>query len=163
MIDYLTLKGRIIMKRTIVPKIVVTVFASTFLLGIVTTAQADRDKHEECSVATLKGRFGYTVTGALVTGPFAGPFAAVGRLTFDGMGNFENIRTISRNGVILTDVEGVGTYTVNSDCRGSFTFADGGIVTLSTDIVIDDNGNELRMIATSPGTVLTVIGHKQFP
>jgi hypothetical protein len=151
------------MKRTIVPKIVATVFASIFVLGIVTTAQADSDNHEECSVATLKGSFGYTVTGALVTGPFAGPFAAVGKLTFDGTGNFENIRTISRNGDISLDVEGVGTYTINPDCTGSFTFTDGGVVTLGTDIVIDDNGNELRMIATSPGTVLTVIGRKQFP
>lgn len=111
----------------------------------------------------MKGGFGYTVTGAFVTGPFAGPFAAVGRLTFDGKGNFENIRTISRNGDILPDVEGVETYTVNADCTGSFTYTDGGVVTLSTDIVIDDNGDELRMIATSPGTVLTVISRKQFP
>ena len=81
----------------------------------------------------------------------------------DGKDNFENIRTISRNGNILQDVEGVGTYSVDPDCTGSFTFTNGGIVTLSTDIVIDDNGNELCMIATSPGTVLSVIGRKQFP
>jgi hypothetical protein len=151
------------MTRTIAPKIVATVFASLVALAIVTTAHADNDKQEDCSVATLKGSFGYTVTGALVTGSGAEPFAAVGRLTFDGTGNFENIRTISRNGNILLDVEGVGTYTVDPDCTGSFTFTDGGVVTLSTDIVIDDHGNELRMIATSPGTVLTVIGRKQFP
>jgi hypothetical protein len=151
------------MTRIIAPKIVATVFASLAVLAVVTTAHADTDKQEECSVATLKGSFGYTVTGALVTESGAEPFAAVGRLTFDGAGNFENIRTISRNGNILLDVEGVGTYTVDPDCTGSFTFTDGGVVTLSTDIVIDDHGNELRMIATSPGTVLTVIGRKQFP
>ena len=151
------------MKRAMAPKTITTLLSGMFVLGIAATAQADNDRRDECSDATLKGSFGYTVTGALVTGPFAGPFAAVGRLTFDGRGNFENVRTISRNGGILLNVQGVGTYTVRPDCMGSFTFSDGGVVTLSTDIVIDDNGNELRMIATSPGTVLTVIGRKQFP
>ena len=38
----------------------------------------------------------------------------------------------------------------------------GGVVTLGTDLVVDDKGDELRMIATSPGTVLTIVGRKQF-
>ena len=151
------------MRPSIAPKTVAKVFASIFVLGIASVAQADRDKHDECSVATLKGSFGYSVTGALAAGPSAGPFAAVGRLSFDGMGNFKNVRTISRNGEILRAVAGEGTYTVDADCTGSFTFTDGGVVTLGTDIVIDDNGNELRMIATSPGTVLSIVGRKQFP
>lgn len=150
------------MRYAFVPKVLVTVFASVWVLGVISTAYADTDKREGCSVTTLKGSYGYTVTGALVAGPSAGPFAAVGRLVFDGRGTFENNRTISRNGEILRNFEGAGTYTINSDCTGSFTFTDGGVATLSLDIVIDDNGDELRMIGTSPGTVLTVIGYKQF-
>ena len=151
------------MNNSNVIKIGTVVFAGLLLFLNLTAAQADNRDPKPCSVATLEGGFGYTVTGALVSGTFAGPFAAAGKLTFDGMGNFENIRTISRNGNILPNEEGSGTYTVNPDCTGTFTFTEGGVVTLGTDIVIDDNGNEIRMVATSPGTVLTIVGRKQFP
>lgn len=117
---------------------------------------------ERCSAATLKGVYAYTVTGALTAGPAAGPFAAVGRFTFDGLGTFQNVRTISRNGTILPQVAGTGTYTVNADCTGVVTFTDGGVVTLGTELVIDDDGQGVRMIATSPGTVLTVAARRQF-
>ena len=110
----------------------------------------------------MKGSFGYSVTGALTGGPTPGPFAAVGRLTFDGAGNFQNVRTISRNGSITSRAQGIGTYTVEPDCTGNLTFTDGGVVTLSTDLVIDADGDEIRMIATSAGTVLTVAGRRQF-
>jgi len=152
----------IIMKNTNKLSIGKAVFVTIFLYISISIAQADKNKHKQCSVATLNGSFGYTVTGALISGSFAGPFAATGKLTFDGAGNFKNSRTISRNGNILPSVEGSGTYAVYPDCMGTLTFTDGGVVTLGTDIVIDDNGNEIRMVATSPGTVLTIVGRKQF-
>jgi hypothetical protein len=126
-----------------------------------TSVQAQGGPPERCSAATLKGGYGYTVTGALTAGPNAGPFAAVGRFSFDGLSTFQNVRTISRNGTILPQVAGAGTYVVNSDCTGSITFTDGGVVTLATDLVIDDDGDGIRMIATSPGTALVVSGRKQ--
>lgn len=136
--------------------------AGAIVLSSVSNARADDDRQRGCSVATLRGSFGYTVTGEIVGGPSAGPFGAVGILTFDGKGNFENVRTISRNGAISRQVQGIGTYIVNADCSGSLVFVDGGVVTLGTDLVIDDDGKELRMIATSQGTVLTVTGRRQF-
>lgn len=63
------------MRQAFVPKVLGTVFASVWVLGVISSAQADTDKSERCSVATLKGSYGYTVTGALVAGPSAGPFA----------------------------------------------------------------------------------------
>ena len=139
----------------------VALLASASLLGMAGNASA-RQNDPSCTVATLKGSFGYTVTGVLTAGPTPGPFAAVGRLTFDGAGNFQNIRTISRNGVITPNATGIGTYSLASDCTGTLTFSDGGVVTLSTYIVVDGDGDEFRMIATSPGTVLTVAGRRQF-
>ena len=137
--------------------------AGACLIALAGAAQATGPLSERCTVATLKGSYGYSVTGALTAGPSAGPFAAVGRFTFDGLGTFQNVRTISRNGTILPQVAGTGTYTVNTDCTGSVVFTDGGVVTLGTDLVIDDRGDGIRMIATSPGTVLVVSGRKQFP
>ena len=136
--------------------------ASATLFALAESTSAHQDEPRRCTVATLKGGFGYTVNGALTGGPAPGPFVAVGRLLFDGSGNFENVRTISRNGVIARNARGIGTYTVEPDCSGTLTFTDGGVVTLSTDLVIDSNGDEFRMIATSPGTVLAVTGRKQF-
>ena len=136
--------------------------ASAVLLGLGDAASARQDERARCTVATLKGSFGYTVTGTLAAGPTPGPFAAVGLLTFDGAGNFQNIRTISRNGSITSRAQGIGTYSVEPDCTGTLTFTDGGIVTLSTDLVVDADGDEFRMIATSPGTILTVAGRRQF-
>ena len=69
-----------------------------------------------CSNATLQGSFGYTSTGTLldtfVPPPFAGPFAEVGRQTFDGTGNTEATATTSSNGNIAPETI-KGTYTVN--------------------------------------------------
>lgn len=135
--------------------------ACLLAVAALSTVQARGGPPDRCSAATLKGGYGYSVSGALTTGPSAGPFAAVGRFDFDGMGTFVNVRTISRNGTILPQVSGAGTYVVNSNCTGSITFTDGGVVTLATDLVIDDDGDGIRMIATSPGTVLVVSGRKQ--
>jgi hypothetical protein len=141
---------------------VATLLAAAALFAFGADAFARQDEQSRCTVATLKGSFGYTVTGSLAGGPTPGPFAAVGRLTFDGAGNFQNIRTISRNGAITLNAQGIGTYSVEPDCTGTLTFTDGGVVTLSTAIVIDADGDEFRMIATSSGTVLTVAGRRQF-
>ena len=136
--------------------------AAALLCAMTTNASAHPDERARCTVATLKGSFGYTVTGSLAGGPSAGPFAAVGRITFDGAGNFANVRTISRNGAITSRAQGIGTYGVEPDCTGALVFTDGGVVTLGTDLVISADGDEIRMIATSPGTVLTIEGRRQF-
>src|SRR6202011_209514 len=64
-------------------------------------AQDDDDDTRQCSNATLKGSFGYTGTGNIVSGPFAGPIAFVGRITFDGLGQATFAQTTSRNGTII--------------------------------------------------------------
>ena len=149
------------MKRTIAPTTLVIVFATVFALGIVPRAQAAQDK--ECSNATLKGSFGYTATGTLlsVPPPFAGPFAEVGRQTFDGKGNTEATATLSANGNIVK-VTIKGTYKVNPDCTGSMTLTVSPLgVTGGTDFVIDDDGAELRTIATDSGVVESRVYKKQ--
>ena len=134
------------MMRSIAPTTLGIVFATVFVLGIVPRAQAG----EECSNATLRGSFGYTGVGTLVSlpPPFAGPFAEVGRQTFDGKGNTIATATLSSNGNI-NKVTIYGMYAVNRDCTGSMTLtvpAFGVIVHL--DIVIDDDGAEIRAIVT---------------
>ena len=121
----------------------------------------------DCSNALLKGSYGYTGTGALLAayvGPTdAGPFAEVGRQTFDGKGHTDAIATLSANGDI-SQVTVEGTYTVKSDCTGTMTL---NIVqfgsTVDLNIVIDEDGNEIRAIVSDVNVIESRVYRKQFP
>jgi hypothetical protein len=150
----------LVMKRTIAPTTLVVVFATVFVLGIEPRAQA------QCSNATLHGSFGFTSTGTLlpagVPPPFAGPYAEVGRQTFDGNGDTAATATISANGNIIK-LTITGTYTVNPDCIGSMTLNVSPLgITAHVDFVIDDDGVEIRTIHTDPGVVESGVYRKQF-
>ena len=154
------------MKRTIAPTTLVIVFATLVVLGILPRAQAGEREQRGCSNASLQGSFGFSATGTLLAlpPPFAGPFGEIGRQTFDGNGNTDATATLSANGNIVKGVTVQGTYVVNPDCTGSMTiyilpFGS----TADFDFVLDDDGTELRALATDPGAVETRVYKKQFP
>jgi hypothetical protein len=150
------------MKRMIAPTALVIAFATAFVLSISISAQAA--EHKGCSVATLDGSFGFTSTGTLLAlpPPLAGPFGEIGRQTFDGVGNTDATATLSANGNI-NRVTIQGTYVVNPDCTGAMTVLISPLgVTAHLDFVIDDDGSEIRAIATGPGTIETRVYRKQF-
>ena len=141
----------------------IVVLAAVFVLGLAPKARAGEVK--ECSNATLRGSFGYTSTGTLlpsfVPPPFAGPFAEVGRQTFDGKGNTNATGTLSANGNIFSRVTFEGTYTVNPDCTGSMTLSS-SLGVSHADFVIDDDGTELRLLFTDSGVVESRVYSRQF-
>ena len=150
------------MKRAIAPTTLAMVFTTVLVLGIVPRVQAG--EHRGCSNASLRGSFGFTSTGTLlaVPPPFAGPFAEIGRQTFDGRGNTDATATASANGNIAR-LTLQGTYVVNPDSTGSmtlFVFEFGS--SFNADFVIDDDGAELRVILTGPGNVESRVYKKQF-
>jgi hypothetical protein len=150
------------MTRTIAPTALVIVFAVVFVLGILPEAQAG--EHGECSTASLQGSFGFTSTGTLLAlpPPSAGPFAEIGRQTFDGQGNTDATATLSANGNIKR-VTVVGTYVVNPDCTGSMTLLVSPFgSTVNLDFVIDDDGAEVRAIVTGAGSIESRVYRKQF-
>jgi hypothetical protein len=138
---------------------------TTLAMPVRLAAQEQSGEVKECSNATLQGSFGYTSTGTLLTSivppPLAGPFAEVGRQTFDGKGNTDATGTLSANGNIFTKVTFQGTYTVNPDCTGSMTLTS-SLGTSHADLVIDDDGAELRLIFTESGVVESRVYKKQF-
>jgi hypothetical protein len=141
---------------------VVTLLATGFVLGIV--PQAHADDHRDCSSESLMGSFGFTSTGFLlaVPPPSAGPFGEIGRQSFDGLGGTEGSATLSANGNIR-HVTFDGSYVVNPDCTGTMTLVVAPIgVTVILDFVIDDDGAEIRAIATGTGTIETRVYQKQF-
>ena len=141
----------------------IVVLAMVFVLGVAPKAQAGEGRG--CSNVTLQGSFGYTSTGTLletfVPPPYAGPFAEVGKQTFDGKGNTDAIGSLSANGNILLGVTFQGTYSVNPDCTGSMTLSS-SLGVSNADFVIDDDGTELRLIFTDSGVIESRVYKKQF-
>ena len=132
-----------------------------------TAVWADDDEHE-CSVATLRGSFGFTFTGTANTPGGPSHRGGVGRFVFDGLGNLIGTVTSNSDGAVLRRTL-VGTYTVEADCTGSLavTFTDALDGRATFDLVIDDDGREYRTVTTPPPgapnpPTLTSIGRKQF-
>jgi hypothetical protein len=111
-----------------------------------------------CTDATLKGAYSDQDTGTIVG---VGPFAGVNVDSFDGKGRITMSGWSSRNGSVSYGVL-TGTYKVNADCTGTYTVTGGGS-TVDAFFVISDDGNELRIVITDPGTVINCVAHKQFP
>jgi len=149
------------MKRSTIAKTFTLAAISVIALGMSPTVQAS-DKG--CSNATLRGSYAQNGTGAVTAPPDqAGPFANVGTLIFDGNGGVTGSLVVSSNGS-SSPVTETGTYTVNSDCTGTYTvqIAPFGI-TSQAFFAIDTNGDELEIIVTDPGAVITCVAKKLFP
>lgn len=122
-----------------------------------------------CSTTTLRGSYGYTSTGTLLPAYFpppyaslAGPFAEVGRQTFDGMGNTSAVASLSTNGNINQDVSIYGTYVVHPDCTGSMTLQIPSLqAVVHMDFVIDHHGAEIRALSTDANVIESRVYRKQ--
>ena len=114
-----------------------------------------------CSNATLKGEYADKDTGFL-TAPaaIAGPFAGVNLESFDGHGGLTGAGIVSLNGNIVPGTF-KGVYTVNPDCTGTYTVQNSLGLTVHAFFVIADGGNELQIVITDPGTVITCIARRQ--
>jgi hypothetical protein len=149
------------MKRSTIRKTFTMAAVTALALALSSTAKAD-DKG--CSNATLRGSYAQTGTGVITAPPDqAGPFANVGTLVFDGNGGLTGALVVSSNGSSSQATE-TGTYTVNSDCTGTYTvqIAPFGI-TSQAFFAIDTNGDELEIIVTDPGSVITCVAKKLYP
>jgi hypothetical protein len=132
-----------------------TIIAVFAVALIATPAAKAADKG--CSNATLVGAYSDQDTGNIIG---AGPFAGVNVDSFDGNGNLTISGWSSLNGSVSYGLL-AGSYSVNGDCTGTYTVTGGGL-TVDAFFVISDNGNELRIIITDPGTVINCVAHKQF-
>lgn len=110
------------------------------------------DAQERCANASLNGSYAFKVDGSNVANPYlpVGPFAAVGRNTYDGRGHMSGVITVSSNGSIIPATYS-GTYTVNANCTGvkSATLSIGAIVEFF--FVVDDDLREIKMVVTKAG------------
>lgn len=133
------------MKPSINSAMATTVLAGMVVLAMASSAQAS---NQPCSNATLSGDYGATLTGTVNSLPFA----ALDLVTADGNGNITGTGTIVSNGTVIP-TSFTATYTVNSDCSGSFSSSTG----TTENIVIKRDGSEVEIIVTGtplgPATV----------
>ena len=117
-----------------------------------------------CSNATLTGNYPFIYSGAnapghSVTGKNTFGNAAVGVLTFDGVGGLLLTDTVVFNGhATSTSVPDTGTYTVNSDCTGTTTDTTIGV---HFNIATVGGGAEVFGIETDEGFTATFDAKKQ--
>ncbi len=142
-------------------------FSGSFSRGgrsiLVPTMHAD----EGCSVATLRGSYGFYRQGTTgVATSNANALAAVGITTFDGAGNTvaPAHQAISKNGAIsdFSQPAGIGGfYQVSSDCTGQLILSDG--VTPVADFVIVDGGNGLYALSLTAGNAVIEVARRVQP
>ena len=125
-----------------------------------------------CSLETVAGHWGLTLTGVAIlpTGPV--PIAAVANGFFDAKGDFTGTEARSVGGGYADETLN-GNWTVNPDCTGTLTayiYESGLLVRTSiTSMVFDGNSKAVRMVQKSltlpNGTqlpvVITLEGRKQ--
>ena len=136
-------------------RIMVTFVATLIISSLATHASAQG----RCSTASLLGSYAFQIDGSNVNGPFA----AVGKNTYDGKGGLSGVITISTNGAIVPAAPYTGTYTLNPDCTGtkSATIPLIGL-TVHFYFVVDNNLREIRMIVTDPGSTVSGTAKKLF-
>jgi hypothetical protein len=109
-----------------------------------------------CNNKLIAGTYGFTIQGTKLAGQGAvGPQVGVAMASFDGNGNFTQIDTVTIAGNVVADfthAPATGTYTVNSDCTGTFTitFADGRPPVVTAFVVVRQ-GTEIDTVVTSAG------------
>jgi len=158
--DFMNAK-EMIMKRNAIGKAWTLAAVTALALALAPVARAEGNP---CSKATLHGTFSQRGTGVIIAPPsIAGPMANVGTLTFDGNGAVTGTVVNSLNGTTVPATE-KGTYHVNPDCTGTYTVQISPLgITGNAFFVIDDLANEIQIITTDPGVVITCIARRQFP
>ena len=99
-----------------------------------------------CSTAALRGSYGSQRNGQSAPGT---ALTSVGLATFDGLGHVLEQMTVSTNGIFSTITSQAGGYTIDSDCTGFQTDANGNAVARLT--VVHGN-DEVLGISVVPGT-----------
>jgi hypothetical protein len=128
---------------------------------------------QDCDNQLIEGRYAFTIEGQKLgpAGTLIGPQVGVAMTTFDGRGGLTQTDTITINGEVVADFThptAGGTYTIHSDCTGTFTinFRDGR-PPATVNLVVTNNGNEIDTVIVSrggPGVLATrSIGKRTTP
>jgi len=113
----------------------------------VTRAQAGT-----CSNRSLRGHYGFTITGQLGQAPGLLPLEGLALTHYDGEGGLSQADFTVLNGVPFAPdfVEGeTGTYTVNADCTGTATINFPNGQQLDLKLVVVKGGREVHIVVSA--------------
>jgi hypothetical protein len=108
---------------------------------------------ERCSVDTVRGSYLVTGRGEAPIGVQNASFPSVTLAVwnFDGRGNLSGFGTFSNGGTIGRRVPVTATYTLDSDCTGTFTFGSGA----GRELFVASDGSEGETLNLNTGTIAT--------
>jgi hypothetical protein len=119
--------------------------------GLAARAASTATNQEQCTAATLKGRYLFAHSGTILPPAFGvkgpTPGADAGFHIFNGDGTGTDIVTV-RVGtqIALENTAFPITYTVNADCTGHYSVPNGP----SFDLYIGPKGDSIAFISTAP-------------
>jgi len=130
-------------------------------LAIPRVASATEDDIVTCSSRTLRGVYHFHASGYNIVNGAALPKAIIETIVLDGRGGVVTpLVALSINGTIVQPPQGSpGVYTVEADCTGTLTFADGPMFRLQ----IRPGGRTLNMLQTNPNTVMQGSAERVLP
>ena len=144
------------MKRVGLWAVGIGVLASVGLLTVAQGFAGDNDGATKCTVKTLKGRYLFGGGSATLFPPAFGVTEvsvgnAAGYHIFNGDGTGMDFVTFTLNGVDQ-NVPSPNhlTYTLNSDCTGTYTVLPLGLGLPKFAIFVSPNGDEMTSINTEP-------------
>ena len=131
--------------------ILLVVGAGVLTVGTGYAKDEDQTAGAKCSEATLDGTYLFAGDGGEIKGNDQLPFAYAGYEVFDGNGKVNQIFSANVDGKITRNESISGTYTVNADCTGTATYADG----TRFDQFIAPDGSKLTFVQTHPKRFVT--------
>jgi hypothetical protein len=124
-------------------------------------AQSAATANLGCSNATLAGTYAFHITGQILApAAAAGPVSGVALTVFDGYGNLTQVDNVVHNGVSPVEAwrPATGTYTVDANCTGTFTFTPQPTVAadaspaLTLHFIVNTDGSEIRTVVNGSPT-----------
>jgi hypothetical protein len=126
----------------------------TFALAASSTLMAHAGA---CTNSTIQGTYAFTIHGQIVN-PDGSTLLVDGlaKTTFDGKGNLTQLDAVAINGNMAPGwASNTGTYSVNSDCTGTFTVTNGSQAPVHLQMIIAQSGNRIHDVVTDPGIATT--------
>ena len=117
-----------------------------------------------CTLGSLKGNYGYHMTGDFYDSQgYNGFFASVGRFVSAGDGTFTAVDTINVDGTITSGRKMNGTYTIKDDCTGGLTFNDATTAKAigNFDMVLLTGGKEVDLVQKDTDIIVTGTAKQQ--
>ena len=136
---------------------------SLFLLALALAASSTLTAHASaCSNSTIRGRYAFTIHGQVFL-PNGTTLLIDGlaKTTFDGNGNLTQLDAIAVNGNVAPGwASNTGTYSVNSDCTGTFTVTNGNQPPVHLQMIVAQSGNTIHDMVIDPGFATTAEGER---